>query len=84
MDQAIEDCVREDRLGEDLAPLVDKQLAGEWDCVGSDLSKYFDTIPHVDLLKSVPRRISDRHVLWLIKLWLKAAFCVLGCVARVF
>ena len=36
------------------------------------MSKYFDTIPHSDLLKSVARRIVDRHVLWLIKLWLKA------------
>lgn len=32
----------------------------------------FDTIPHSDLLKSVARRIVDRHVLQLIKLWLKA------------
>ena len=32
----------------------------------------FDTIPHADLLKSVARRIVDRHVLRLIKLWLKA------------
>ena len=33
---------------------------------------FFDTIPHADLLKSVARRIVDRHVLWLIKLWLRA------------
>jgi RNA-directed DNA polymerase len=26
--------------------------------------------PHSDLLRSVARRIVDRHVLWLIKLWL--------------
>ena len=32
----------------------------------------FDTIPHADLLRSVARRIVDRHVLRLIKLWLKA------------
>jgi RNA-directed DNA polymerase len=42
------------------------------DVVDADLSKYFDTIPHADLLKSVARRIVDRHVLRLIKLWLKA------------
>src|ERR1700726_632242 len=44
---------------------------GYTDVVDADLSKYFDTIPHSDLLKSVARRIVDRHVLWLIKLWLK-------------
>ena len=38
----------------------------------ADLKGYFDTIPHSDLLKSVARRIVDRHVLRLIKLWLKA------------
>jgi RNA-directed DNA polymerase len=45
---------------------------GYTDVVDADLSKYFDTIPHSDLLKSVARRIVDRHVLWLIKLWLEA------------
>jgi RNA-directed DNA polymerase len=45
---------------------------GHTDVVDADLSKYFDTIPHADLLKSLSRRIVDRHMLWLIKLWLKA------------
>src|SRR5256714_13141190 len=45
---------------------------GYTDVVDADLSKYFDTIPHSDLLKSVARRIVDPHVLRLIKLWLKA------------
>jgi RNA-directed DNA polymerase len=45
---------------------------GYTDVVDADLSHYFDTIPHADLLRSVARRIVDRHVLELIKLWLKA------------
>jgi RNA-directed DNA polymerase len=45
---------------------------GYTDVVDADLSRYFDTIPHDALLKSVARRIVDRHVLRLIKLWLKA------------
>jgi reverse transcriptase-like protein len=38
----------------------------------ADLSKYFDTIPHDQLLRSVAARIVDRHVLRLIEAWLKA------------
>jgi RNA-directed DNA polymerase len=44
---------------------------GYTDVVDADLSKYFDSIPHSALLTSVARRIVDRHVLRLIKMWLK-------------
>jgi len=39
--------------------------------VDADLSKYFDTIPHEALMQSVARRVVDRHLLRLIKLFLK-------------
>ena len=45
---------------------------GFTDVVDADLSKYFDTIPHDQLLLSVAARSVDRHVLRLIKAWLKA------------
>jgi RNA-directed DNA polymerase len=45
---------------------------GYTDVVDADLSKYFDTIPHDALMSCLARRIVDRHVLHLIKMWLKA------------
>lgn len=46
-------------------------LRGETQVVDADLSSYFDTIPHGPLMQSVARRISDRKMLHLIKMWLK-------------
>lgn len=52
---------------------VDANLrAGYTEVVDADLSKYFDTIPHDQLMPSVERRIADKKVLWLIRHWLKA------------
>jgi RNA-directed DNA polymerase len=39
----------------------------------ADLSSYFDTIDHVELQKRVERRVADRSVLRLIRLWLRVA-----------
>ena len=43
---------------------------GHPEVVDADLADYFGSIPHADLLKSVARRIVDRRVLHLIKIWL--------------
>ena len=45
---------------------------GHTEVIDADLSGYFDTIPHAELLKSVARRISDKQVLRLVKMWLVA------------
>ncbi len=46
--------------------------AGHTEVVDADVSQYFDTIPHAALMKSLARRISDRRMLRLLKMWLKA------------
>jgi RNA-directed DNA polymerase len=45
---------------------------GYTEIVDADLSGYFDGIPHTELMKSVARRVSDRHLLHLLKMWLEA------------
>jgi RNA-directed DNA polymerase len=65
---------RPGRSGIDAVKEVHRLLCqGFTDVVDADLSKYFDTIPHDGLLRSVAARIVDRHVLRLIKAWLKVA-----------
>jgi group II intron reverse transcriptase/maturase len=39
--------------------------------IDADISKYFDSIPHDKLLRSVAMRIKDGRILRLIKMWLK-------------
>lgn len=46
--------------------------AGHTEVVDADLSGYFDSIPHPELMKSMARRISDRRMLHLVKMWLIA------------
>jgi group II intron reverse transcriptase/maturase len=45
---------------------------GHTEVVDADLSGYFDSIPHAELLRCVSRRLSDRHLLGLIARWLEA------------
>src|SRR6201987_3595787 len=64
---------RRDRSALDAVRHVHKLInTGHGEIVDADLSSYFDTLPHSELLKSVARRVVDRAMLHLIKMWLEA------------
>ena len=44
---------------------------GRREVVDADLADYFGSIPHAELMKALARRIVDRRVLHLIKMWLE-------------
>jgi RNA-directed DNA polymerase len=58
--------------GDAVEAVHDLLRRGYTDVVDADLSKYFDTIPHDQLMRSVAHRIVDKDILKLIKMWLKA------------
>jgi RNA-directed DNA polymerase len=64
---------RAERSAQGAVRAVQAQLdQGFTEVVDADLSGYFDSIPHTELMKSVARRVSDRHLLHLLKMWLEA------------
>src|SRR6201988_3239381 len=64
---------RADRSALDAVQHVHKLInTGHGQIVDADLSSYFDSVPHSELLKSVARRVVDGAMLHLIKMWLEA------------
>ena len=64
---------RRDRSALDAVRHVHKLInTGHRQIVDADVSGYFDSIPHSELLKSVARRVVDGAMLHLIKMWLEA------------
>jgi len=64
---------RADRSALDAVSAVHRWASyGHTEVVDADLSGYFDTIPHAELMQSLARRISDKAVLHLLKMWLEA------------
>jgi RNA-directed DNA polymerase len=65
---------RPGRNAQQAAEEVEERLhRGQTDVVDADLADYFGSIPHPELMQSLARRIVDRRVLHLIKMWLECA-----------
>lgn len=63
---------RQGRNAQQAAKEVEERLCrGHTDAVDADLADYFGSIPHAELMLSLARRIVDRRVLHLIKMWLE-------------
>jgi RNA-directed DNA polymerase len=63
---------RPGRNAQQAAQEVEEHLhRGQTDVVDADLADYFGSIPHTELMQSLARRIVDRRVLHLIKMWLE-------------
>lgn len=64
---------RPERSAKDAINRIKEHLRdGKTQVYDADLSAYFDTIPHDKLLKLIAMRISDKNIIHLIKMWLKA------------
>jgi RNA-directed DNA polymerase len=64
---------RPGRGARDAVSEVHRHLKAGYDqVVDADLSKFFDTIPHAELMRSIARRICDGALLRLLKQWLEA------------
>ncbi len=64
---------RPERSAADAIKVIKQMLdSGKSEVLDADLSSYFDTIPHDKLLIVVGQRISDKNILHLLKMWLKA------------
>lgn len=64
---------RPSRSAHDAVKEIKKKLSeGKAEVYDADLSAYFDTIPHKELMILLRKRISDKHILNLIKMWLKS------------
>jgi RNA-directed DNA polymerase len=57
---------------EALEAVTEHLRSGRTEVYDADLKSYFDTIPHDKLMRCLEKRIADRSVLSLIRLWLDA------------